>query len=73
MECNRTGYNPDQIIRTVTVGELIEILEQFDPEAEVFTSHDNGYTYGGIGWDDFTEGAYDDDRIYIDGEENEDW
>ena len=34
--------------RTMTVGELREALEEFDDDAKVILSHDNGYTYGGI-------------------------
>jgi hypothetical protein len=32
----------------MTVGELIEFLEQFDEDTEVFLNNDNGYTYGSI-------------------------
>lgn len=45
---NRNGYAPDQCERTMTVGELICLLEQFDEDAKIYTRHDNGYTYGSI-------------------------
>lgn len=48
IEADREGYSFEQIRSTMTVGELIEALEQFDEDAQVFLSHDNGYTYGGI-------------------------
>ncbi len=32
--------------RTMTVGELICELEQYDEDDKVIVSHDNGYTYG---------------------------
>ena len=32
----------------MTVGELIEYLEQFDEDTEIFLKNDNGYTYGNI-------------------------
>ncbi len=32
----------------MTVGELIQYLNQFDEDAKVFYSNDNGYTYGSI-------------------------
>ena len=48
MNTRRNGYAPNQCGRTMTVGELIELLEQFDPEEQVFTAHDNRYTYGNI-------------------------
>ena len=44
----REGYAPDQIASTMTVGELIEFLNNFDEDEKVYLSHDNGYTYGGI-------------------------
>ena len=43
----RESYGKDDV-RTMTVGELREALEEFDDDAEVILSHDNGYTYGGI-------------------------
>ena len=33
---------------TLTVGELIEILEQFDYDRPIYLRNDNGYTYGSI-------------------------
>ena len=33
---------------TMTVREMIEFLEQFDEDMEVYLSNDNGYTYGSI-------------------------
>ena len=48
IEGNRNGYSPEQCGRTLTVGELIEILESFDPERPVFLRNDRGYTYGSI-------------------------
>ena len=48
MNTRRNGYAPNQCGRTLTVGELIELLEQFDPEEQVFTAHDNRYTYGSV-------------------------
>ena len=32
----------------MTVRDLIDYLEQFDEEAQVYLRHDGGYTYGGI-------------------------
>lgn len=48
IEGERNGYGPDQYGRTLTVGELIEILEEFDYGRPVFLRNDNGYTYGSI-------------------------
>ena len=55
IEGRREGYAPDQIKRTMTVGELIEFLEQFDEDAEVFLNNDNGYTFGSITESSFEE------------------
>ena len=45
---NRNGYGPDQCGRTLTVGELIEIFEQYDEDRLIYLRNDNGYTYGSI-------------------------
>lgn len=45
----RDAYSVEDIIkRTLTVGELIEILEGFDESSPVVLSHDGGYTYGAL-------------------------
>lgn len=54
-EALREGYGPDQIRRTMTVGELIDFLSQYDEDTPIYTTHDNRYTYGGIREDMFTE------------------
>lgn len=45
-------YEDGCIGETMTLGELIErlqdIAEECGEDAKVFTSHDNGYTYGTI-------------------------
>ena len=48
MEAERTGYAIDQIHETMTVGELIAFLSDFDEDTPIYTSQDDGYTYGGI-------------------------
>ena len=48
-EASRDGYGIDQIAdRAMTVGELIDMLEDYDEDTLVVMSHDNGYTYGSI-------------------------
>ena len=75
IEAQRQGYNPDQIHRTMTVEELIGLLEDFMVEfcedVEVFLSHDNGYTYGGIEFEDVQFANYDDRSTYRDIEDIE--
>ena len=48
----REGYGIDQIRETMTVGELIEFLEDYDPDTPVYLGHDRRdygyYTYGGV-------------------------
>ena len=48
IEGRRSGYSPDSCGRTMTVGDLIEYLSQFDEDMPVFLKNDNGYTYGEI-------------------------
>lgn len=48
IEGRRNGYDPEQCGRTMTVGELIAYLEQFDEDTPVYLKNDNGYTYGSI-------------------------
>lgn len=63
IEGRRNGYDPEQCGRTLTVGELIAYLEQFDEAAEVFLRNDNGYTFGNITEDSFDEEWEDEDRM----------
>ena len=48
LEGRRNGYAPDQCGRTMTVGELIAFLQDFDEDLPVFLRNDRGYTYGSI-------------------------
>lgn len=52
---NRNGYSPDQCGRTLTVGELMALLEDFDEDMPIYLDNDNGYTYGSIGANDIWE------------------
>ena len=55
IEGRRTAYSADQIKNTMTVGDLIRFLEQYDEDTKVYLSNDNGYTYGSITGDSFEE------------------
>ena len=59
INANREGYGTDQIRRTMTVGDLIEILSQYDEETPVYIGNDRKsygwYTYGGINESDIEE------------------
>ena len=61
INAQRTGYSTAQIQHTMTVGELIAALEEFDEDTPVFLKHDGGYTYGGITWCDLEEGDAEDE------------
>ncbi len=61
INAEREGYGIDQIHNTMTVGDLIAYLEQFDEDTPVYLKHDNGYTYGGIKWNSFEDGETDGD------------
>ena len=61
-EASRTGYALDQIRRPMTVGELRDFLEQYEDDTLVFTSHDNGYTYGSISTSEAFDATYDEDE-----------
>lgn len=71
IEGRRNGYGPEQCGRTMTVGELIAYLEDFDEDAEVFLKNDNGYTYGSITSSSFEEEETEDDENCEDEEESE--
>lgn len=55
----REAYGLEDIRRTMTVGELVAHLQEYDPDTPVCLSFDDGYTYGGLNergfeelWDD---------------------
>ena len=41
-----TYHKEEAAISSITVGELINYLRQFDSEEAIVLSFDNGYTYG---------------------------
>ena len=55
IEASREAYSPSQISHTLTVGDLIEILSDYDEDTLVYTSQDSGYTCGRISYDSFRE------------------
>lgn len=56
LEGRRNGYSTEQCGRTMTVGELIAFLEDFDEDTLVYLKNDRGYTYGSITESSFEEG-----------------
>lgn len=56
IDTTRTHYSATSAAeRTLTVGELRELLDQFDDDTPVVFRNDNGYTYGSLGWDAVSE------------------
>ena len=51
----REGYTINQVPETMTVGDLINFLEDFNEDTPIYLSFDNGYTYGGISEYSFNE------------------
>ena len=55
INAKRNGYDPEQCGNTMTAGELIEFLQQFEDATPVFLKYDGGYTYGSISEQDFED------------------
>ena len=62
IEGKHNGYSPEQCGKTMTVGELMDFLAQFDEDAEIFLKNDNGYTYGNITERSFEEEHEDEEE-----------
>lgn len=58
----REGYSPEQCGNTLTVGELIELLQDYDEDSKIFISNDNGYIYGSIRYDNINETPWEDEE-----------
>ena len=56
LNTNRDGYECNQCGETLTVGELIELLQDYDEDTKIYFGNDNHgsywYTYGSITEDD---------------------
>lgn len=46
------GYATEQCGETLTVGQLMEILQEYTEDTPIFLCNDGGYTYGSITEDD---------------------
>lgn len=44
----REAYIPYQCDKTMTVGELKELLEYYDEDTPIYLNNDNGYTFGSV-------------------------
>lgn len=47
-EAMRDGFGIDHIKNPMTIGELMDILQDYDEDTLFILSHDNGYTYGSL-------------------------
>lgn len=68
IEGARTGYSPEQIGSTMTVGKLIEYLQDYDEDTPVMLCNDNGYTYGAITWGSIECGTYNEEHETVEAE-----
>ena len=48
IEGRRDTYDPDHVGETLTVGELIGLLQEYDEDTPIYLKNDEGYTYGRI-------------------------
>lgn len=48
LEGRRNGYDLDQCGSSLTVGELIDILSEYDENTPIYLNNDKGYTFGNI-------------------------
>ena len=73
IEGRRECYAPNQVDDTMTVGELISELRNYDEDMPVILNNDNGYTYGSITWSSFNieEDEDDEDDDWVDDDEDE--
>lgn len=63
IEGRRNGYSPNQCGPTMTVGEIVDFLdEEFDPDTKVYISNDRGYTFGNIDMSSFELGQIGEDE-----------
>lgn len=61
-EAERSGYDISQVADSaMTIGELKELLRDFDDDDLFIISHDNGYTYGSLSSWSMQEAQEDDE------------
>ena len=70
IEGRRDDYSAGDLIdNTMTVGELISLLEEYNSDTPVMINNDNGYTYGAIRSHTIEEEEVDLDEYYDDEED----
>lgn len=48
LNTEREGYSVDQVRRTMTVGELVRFLKDYDRKTPIYLGFDRQYTFGGV-------------------------
>lgn len=61
IEGKRNGYNINQCGNTMTVGEMIDFLSNYDNDTKIYLKNDNGYTFGNIEENSIEE-SFDDEE-----------
>lgn len=56
LNTKREGYGVEQCGHTLTVKEMIEILQAYEEDTPIYFCNDNGYTYGSIKEYDIEDG-----------------
>ena len=65
LQTSRAGYTAEQAEwdeHAMTVQELIDTLEEYDPDLKVYFSNDRGYTYGSVTEDCVSVETYEKDE-----------
>ena len=65
LNTKREGYGTDQCGTTLTVGELIELLQDYDEDMKIYFGND----YRGSYW--YTYGSITEDDFHLEAEDNE--
>lgn len=60
-ETEAHAYAPEDCTNTMTVGELLYFLDQYEDDTLIMFSNDNGYTYGRVFESDIREDEIDED------------
>lgn len=62
LEATRNGYSTYGCGDTLTIGQLIELLQQYDKDTLVYFSHDYGNSYGSLSFETIWEAEESDDE-----------
>ena len=72
IEGRRDDYSAMALVdRTMTVGQLIDVLNGYDEDTPVLLNNDNGYTFGMIDEDTISEDEVDEDEDEVDEDEED--